>query len=1807
MTIASGLVLTLDNSEVSGGIVQLDNSATISVSGNSEIENASLNNGGVSIAAGQTLTLDGTTVTGSTITNLSTTSTTGIVKVDSGQTLTLAGVDTVTGGVLAIAFGPAQAAAGNSVLFSPVEIDDLNSGANPLTLTIQASSGSFAAISGSGVTQSGDEITIVGDLTDINNALDNGFTYTPATGVTSNTPLMLSVTDELGDAAFRTISINTSTPTSPTTTNLSASGEITNAGLIDITGTATLSSDAVFNTGTVKIESGEQLTLDDSKIYGGTVTDNATLEITGFSGISGGAQLNIGAGGRLTIDPAATLGLAGTINGTTGATITDSGVIDVGGSSAIIGGAQLSGGQVIVAAGASLALNNVTVSNSTVTIDNTSANVSGLVTVSSGDALTLAGTDIITGGLFAVGSSDPQAGAASGSVYFSSIGIDDLTAGANPSVTLTIQASSGSFSTISGTGVTVDGDLVTITGLLSAVTAALSGGLTYTPVGSSNTLTLSVADGSGDTAFRTLSVNTTNPSSPSNTISAASGEIKNAGLIDVTAIASLDSDTLLNGTGTVKVEASAHLTLDDSRIYNGTITNLGTIEVIGVASIASDAVLTNTGALMIDTASKLKLSNGTITGGTIADGGIIDVSVAGTIGGAQLSGGQVTVEAGSTLTLDNDTVTPTGATFSGTTASIIDINMGDTLTLNGVIQLSGGVTLDLQDSMITTSNSGTLDNENSTITGSGSVGSGTGGLDFVNDGTVDAAGTGAAISLDTGYSLGLTNDGLMEAVSGATLRIEDVLNNSGTVLANGGTVALNSASIGGTGTYSIAGNGTLEVLSAVNPNVNFTGAGTLKIAQTSYIGTVNSFSAGDIIDLAALAYNTANTADNTLTWTQNGTTGTLAISNGTQTEDITLAGTYTSSDFMLTPDSSGANAGTDAVFNSTDYWGSLDFPSQLVLGAHLQGGDVEDDTLANVISVLYSSVEDYSTSDPTGPYSVTRYVGAVDPFFLPILGGVQTVEPATQLTLPAKSKLILVNVQSAPDSTSVSTEGISAYVTQVAGSNIIDQVIATPNANDTSLTIGSPSEIGSTSNTGATIYNLDLSGRSDLSTPTSNIPYLTTYAAAWDQYNATAGTYSIDFQIFYAPVTTSSPGTASSPVETPLSSISSFNGENISNTLGNNDNTNLPAWEFRSGGGIYTLAMAELSSGKDVIEFQGFNVNGAANQVGSITGTISGTTLDVTGFASGTTLAVGDAITGTNIAAGTTITAFGTGTGGDGTYAISTNDTVSSAETMSVLTNGSDLGTFTISPNLSFYTATDANAVNEITQDVIPSLTVLPGSPSQQLNFEQVSATNDNDWVIGWNETVVDSTNNQLLGDQVEFVIDRPGTGLISITLLNNTSTTHFTAQLNDAQNVHVASYTSGSDDFVVLAYGDGTATHLVEFEISNNGSTASEVAAIVDPTTTAFTTLVSLGNGLFALEYDNVTASSETSLFNYQIFDFGTSGIDINDLTLDNGQNQYVLGTSFADLFTGESNVNNLYYYIGEATTTGIGGPADSFTGGNPNSYSNDNGGSNGWNIAVFSDERSDYAINNNGLVTDIISNGGDPAHTGTLSVSNVQILAFDPVNDPTPQNGTIDVTGGTYVILGQQTTPLTIEAGATAELDITASGASASSESVTFATATGTLVIDQPQDFSGTISGISGRGDVLDLVGYNTATTVTPGSFTDGDTILTVSDPGHAALTITLVGNYSGTTWQSVVDASDTGVDIFDPPPSAATIATGLSLDCRDCLRRDRHVYRWYWLAHPQRSRSLHWPDRRFHRHRARCGTFRHHRPRRHQLRFA
>jgi VCBS repeat-containing protein len=109
------------------------------------------------------------------------------------------------------------------------------------------------------------------------------------------------------------------------------------------------------------------------------------------------------------------------------------------------------------------------------------------------------------------------------------------------------------------------------------------------------------------------------------------------------------------------------------------------------------------------------------------------------------------------------------------------------------------------------------------------------------------------------------------------------------------------------------------------------------------------------------------------------------------------------------------------------------------------------------------------------------------------------------------------------------------------------------------------------------------------------------------------------------------------------------------------------------------------------------------------------------------------------------------------------------------------------------------------------------------------------------------------------------------------------------------------------------------------------------------------------------------------------------------------------------------------------------------------------------------------------------------------------------------------------------------------------------------GTLVLDQPDAFTGQIAGINGSSDVLDLHGLNAATTTAVAGAdsydaVSGITTLTVTDTslpsGQQIETFKLTGDLSGSTW-TVSDDHHGGVDIVDPPATTGQNAGGVAIN--------------------------------------------------------
>src|SRR4029078_8869915 len=145
-----------------------------------------------------------------------------------------------------------------------------------------------------------------------------------------------------------------------------------------------------------------------------------------------------------------------------------------------------------------------------------------------------------------------------------------------------------------------------------------------------------------------------------------------------------------------------------------------------------------------------------------------------------------------------------------------------------------------------------------------------------------------------------------------------------------------TSTINGNGNVVITGDGLAHFADFFNQDVTFAGAGTLRLDQSLvyddnaltnfYSGTIHGFGQGDTIDLTAVTYSCAETD----VW--NSDTHILTISNGTQTEQLSLAGSYTQDDFALAKDTGG---GTKVVWS----------PTQVALSGLDNNGNAEESHL----------------------------------------------------------------------------------------------------------------------------------------------------------------------------------------------------------------------------------------------------------------------------------------------------------------------------------------------------------------------------------------------------------------------------------------------------------------------------------------------------------------------------------------------------------------------------------------------------------------------------------------------------------------------------------------------------------------------------------------------------------------------------------------------------------------------------------------------------------------------------------------------
>jgi hypothetical protein len=190
-----------------------------------------------------------------------------------------------------------------------------------------------------------------------------------------------------------------------------------------------------------------------------------------------------------------------------------------------------------------------------------------------------------------------------------------------------------------------------------------------------------------------------------------------------------------------------------------------------------------------------------------------------------------------------------------------------------------------------------------TISGAGHLGDGL--MILINEGSIIATGTNA-LEIDTGTNT-VVNSGTLEATGSGGLVIDSNVDNSGLLWAHGANITLNG-SVTGTGTALMDGVATLEFGAASSAKVTLAADATATIVlhetmapndSFDFSGVVSGFNGDDHLDLSNV-----NFASATLDYTANAdnTGGTLNVTDGVHTANITLLGQYDPAGFQTEAD-----------------------------------------------------------------------------------------------------------------------------------------------------------------------------------------------------------------------------------------------------------------------------------------------------------------------------------------------------------------------------------------------------------------------------------------------------------------------------------------------------------------------------------------------------------------------------------------------------------------------------------------------------------------------------------------------------------------------------------------------------------------------------------------------------------------------------------------------------------------------------------------------------------------------------------------
>jgi hypothetical protein len=683
-------------------------------------------------------------------------------------------------------------------------------------------------------------------------------------------------------------------------------GALLDSGTVDVTGGLVIDG-ATTGSGTLQISSGATLDIAGGGSFAGAIYGNGgSLYIDGAAPFILQAGASLG-NEYIVVDAGATLELTqgGNLNGD----IVGAGTLQLDGSTSYIfnnaNGFDPVVGTLLVDTGASLnasgsitddldVLGTLAVTTGTLFVNGVLSG-SGAVGIGAGALLELSGANAAPG-TYALTNAISGAGTLE-------LGVASSFAGGTLAVgTLIVGASLAASGTITS-AVTVNGTLEA-TGLL-AVTGGLSGaGTLQADAGA----VMDIAGG-GTLAGTLTGAGTLQLDSGTYTLDGASESVATI-LVDAGATLATSAGTVLvqgalTSAGAVQIASGALLDLAGGGTLTGAVSGAGTLQIDGAAPL----VLTNgsslsVGATVIDAGATLDLHANEILPATISGAGILTLDGTFTLGTNKPAMATLQIDAGASLTgvgtlasvIDNGTLATTRGTLALTsglagngalslaTGSVLDLRAGGsfagtssgagTLQIDGatplaltgaslhtVVSVHGGSTLSGFGTLVgAISDAGAISASGGKLILAGAV-SGAGALAASAGATLALSGGGTlaqsisgagTLQLSGAYTLGVHTPATAAVIlsAGASLsgagRLVGSLTDNGTLLANGGTLAL-ARGVSGLGTLSVSAGSTLSLGAASSFSGLVTGAGEVDINANLSLSGAASLSAADVL------------------------------------------------------------------------------------------------------------------------------------------------------------------------------------------------------------------------------------------------------------------------------------------------------------------------------------------------------------------------------------------------------------------------------------------------------------------------------------------------------------------------------------------------------------------------------------------------------------------------------------------------------------------------------------------------------------------------------------------------------------------------------------------------------------------------------------------------------------------------------------------------------------------------------------------------------------------------------------------------